>query len=485
MALFGKSEGFAAACKRVQGYGYQSASDLRELLLRIVEHEEASPAKMTWGLAHSDPKVRGFVGDWMLQRRDPSVLDLLLRELQGKSPQVREEIAGLLQRSGDAEGLSQRIGAMLRSQKKELREGGLALLAALPDWSNHLGLLKEALNDPVSGIRVEAAKLLARKVKVAAVFFLLRALVSDDDPAVRRVAIEALASHPTPDIVEPFFERLPQADSYEQTLMVQALGQLARDPRIRLEERLMPLLGDESANVREAALRLLAQMPNRTRILRSFLVHCRGIATWLRERTIQSMMKFSSDIVESLGDLMEDPEEDIRVGAMLMAASCKDDRVVPHALAVFNGDHDWWVRSMAAEVLAGFPQPEVVNSLLAQIESPELRYTVVSVLGRWKQPGISTYLLECLTDPQRCIRMAALDGLEGALEADALQIVFLCARGDAELAVREKAALVLKAAGAAGQPFLEELERVRKAERKIEVDQSRVELEMLNPSLRG
>jgi HEAT repeat protein len=485
MALFGKSEGFLAACKRVQGYGYQSAADLRELLLRIVEHEEATPSKMTWGLSHSDPKVRAFVGDWMLKQRDPSVLELILREVHGKSPQVREELAALVQRSGDPEALSQRLGAMLRSTKRELRESGIALLGALPDWSPHLGLVKEALNDPIGAIRVEAAKLLARKVKVAAVFFLLRALVSDDDPAVRRIAIEALASHPTPDIVEPFFERLPQADAYEQTLMVQALGQLARDPRVRLEERLMPLLGDESPSVREAALRLLGQMPNRTRILRSFLVHCRGIATWLRERTIQSMMKFSSDIVDSLGELMEDPEEDIRVGAMVMAASCKDARVVPYALSVFQGRHDWWVRSMAAEVLAGFPEPAVVNALLAEIESQELRYTVVSVLGRWKQPGIATYLVECLVDPQRCIRMAALDGLEGAQEREVLVSVLRCGKSDPEIAVREKALLVLKAAGATGQPFLAELEQARKAERKAEIDLGRVELEMLNPNLRG
>ena len=68
---------------------------------------------------------------------------------------------------------------------------------------------------------------------------------------------------------------------------------------------------------------------------------------------------------------------------------------------------------MAAEVLAGFPKPEVVNALLSQIENKELRFTVISVLGRMKQPGTETYLVECLTDAQRCIRMAALDGLAG------------------------------------------------------------------------
>jgi hypothetical protein len=231
MALFGKADGFQAACKRVQGYGYQSAADLKELLLRIIEHEEAIPTKMSWALSHSDPKVRAFVGEWMLRQREPHVIDLLLREIHGKSPQVRDELAALLQRFGDPEALSQRLGAMLRSTKKEHREGGLALLGSLPDWTTHLGLVKEALNDPVDSIRLDAVRLLTRQVKNATIFFILRTLVSDENAAVRRLAIEALASHPVPDIVEPFFERLAVADDYEQALMVQALGVLARDPR--------------------------------------------------------------------------------------------------------------------------------------------------------------------------------------------------------------------------------------------------------------
>ena len=87
--------------------------------------------------------------------------------------------------------------------------------------------------------------------------------------------IHALCESPTPELVEPFFARLPLEARGEQARMMKALTRLAEDGSVRLECHLFPALSGEAANVRRLAAQLLARMPNQTEVLRTFLLHSR------------------------------------------------------------------------------------------------------------------------------------------------------------------------------------------------------------------
>ena len=89
------------------------------------------------------------------------------------------------------------------------------------------------MRDGVPSIRHEAVRLLTQAIDDDRVFLLLRNLVNDEDPQVRRLIVDAMARHPRPEIVEPFFDRLGSASETERGLMIQAIGKVEVDGYLR------------------------------------------------------------------------------------------------------------------------------------------------------------------------------------------------------------------------------------------------------------
>lgn len=457
MALFGKDESFAALVARARAAPPANAAELTALLERITGHPECRPCAMTWLLGHNDARIRAYGAAWLAPRSDARVVEALLRELPGKPAQLREEIARVVVAAALRSRVEAAIGQMMHAPALEQREAALSLIAALPGWQDQLRHIRVALQDPSPALRQIAARLLCRGYGDRAIHLLLLDLLRDEDPVIRRAAIAALAEHPEPDVVEPFLEQLSQEGREEQAIMTEALQRLAGNPEARLAERLMPVLSDEDERVREAAVRLLGQMPNAAEILRSFLIYSRGLAFWLRDRAAASIMKISTDIVEPLSRLMQDAEEDIRIGAVVMASACRDPRIVPRTLEIFLGQDDWWIRSIAAEVLGNFPSPEVTRALQSRMNDPDLRSSVIAVLAKMHDSEAVASLIRFLGDPDRGTRVAALEALaltEGPEIHAALQQVAL---RDPDPALRDKAVVLLEGRLPATELYLREL----------------------------
>ncbi len=444
MALFGKGDSLPGLVARTREAPPVSATELAELLERITSHPNCRPHTLAWLLSHPDARIRAFGGGWLGPRTDARVVDALLREMVGKPSQIRDEIARHVVSADVPNRVEATIGQMLHATAVEQREAALSLIAALPGLQNQLRHLRGALQDPVPALRQMAARILCRAIGNHGIRLLLLDLARDEDPVIRRQVIAALAANPRPDVVEPFLERLSREDPAEQALMIGALQQLAGDPEARLAERLLPVLADEDDRVREAAVKLLGQMPNAAEILRSFLIYSRGLAFWLRDRAAASIMKISTDIVEPLGRLMQDEEEDIRIGAVVMASTCRDPRIVPRTLEIFLGPDDWWVRSIAAEVLGNYPSPTVTRALLSRMEDPELRSSVIAVLAKMQSPEALARLVRCLTDPDRGTRMSTLEALAPIEAAEVFAALQQVALNDLDPTLRDKAVVILE-----------------------------------------
>lgn len=457
MALFRKGDTLPELVARARGAPPAGAAELSRLLERITAHPDCRPPALAWLLSHPDGRIRAFGAEWFQQRIDAGVADALLSEMVGKPSQIRDEIARVVVPADLSDRVEAAIGQMLHAAAVEQREAALSFIAALPGWQNQLRHLKDALQDPVPAVRQLAARVLCRGIGNPGIRLLLLELARDEDPAIRRQAIGALALSPHPDVVEPFLERLSREDPAEQALMIDALQQLANDPAARLAERLMPVLADEDDRVREAAVRLLGQMPNAAEILRAFLVYSRGVAFWLRDRAAASIVRISTDIVEPLGRLMQDEEEDIRIGAVVMASTCRDPRIVPRTLEIFLGRDGWWVRSIAAEVLGRFPSPAVTRALLSRMDDPDLRASVIAVLAKMNDPEALASLLHCLTDPDRGTRMSALEALAPIEDAEVFTALRRVALDDRDPALRDKAVVILESHLPATQQHLREL----------------------------
>ena len=248
---------------------------------------------------------------------------------------------------------------------------------------------------------------------------------------------------------------------------------------------MVPVLADEQEEVRTAAVELLREMPNLKKVLRTYILHSRGLIHWLRERCMKSILKISTDLVKPLVELMEDPEEDVRIGAMNLAVQTRDPRIVKAVAGIFLSDSDWWVRTMAADILALFPMPDVVKLLASKLQDPDLRYGIFAALGEIDSPDALPYLLTGLQDQEKGIRSTTLTALEGKDDPKIVEAVLQIARGDPVQALRDKAEVLLESYGESAGEALGQLSLQQKLERnaKARTDPAVSELQMENASL--
>jgi HEAT repeat protein len=484
VALFGKPDSLTTLLRKVQQEEFRSTEELEIWLARISAHLDLKPKQVVWMVGHRRREVREFGRRKLVQFDEKGLVDLLLRQMEGKTESIRQEIAELAI-SINPRRVYRNLGRLLHSRLLDNRLGALQLIASHPEWREYLGHLKAALKDPENRVRYRAVEILCRAPEDPTISLVLRNLIFDDDEVIRRQVIEVLAARADADLVEPFLERLPFEAPREQAHIVRALTRLARDPSARLEDRLLPMLADENQMVRESAIKLLREIPNRTQVIRAYLHYSRGVAYWLRDRSYKTFLRISRDIIEPVLELMEDDDPDIRVGAMLLAADTDDPRVIPVLRRILTGQDDWWVRVIAVDTLARFQSPEVLDLLIKQLADPELRFAVVAALGRLKNSKAVSPLVQCLGDRQHTIRMAVLDALAELHFPEVADAVSRVALDDEEPEVREKALLILEQLGAVGSHRLEQVKEVQdeKDQEHEEQLEATLELEMENPNL--
>ncbi len=485
MALFGKSENISSLIKKIQSDAQMSPENLSEILEQLGASPEFLPSKNLWMVSHSKGAVRQFAHKRIAALQDPKIADSLLRELPGKSENIRKEMASLIHRL-DGKRVSVHLSKMVHSKKIEIREAALDLIHQSPNWEDYLGFLKVTFRDPDSKIAQRTTRILSSNIDNETCFLMLRARISDDDPKIRRIIIEAFAKRPRPEIVEPFFERIALEDHECRGLMVTALSRLAKKSQNAIEERLLPMLADEEPEIREIAVKLLKEMPDRQRVLKIFLNHLTGVASWVRERSLESMQKISSDLTEALPPLLLDEDQGIRVGAMIMATGSNDEGLIPPLLKIFNSQEDWWIRSMAADLLKTFPHPEITQELIKKIDDPDLSYSAISALGQQGSPRGLDALKTKLTDSNPGIRRAVLKAMSDHPSEEAQEIIVQTARADSDIEVKDFAIELLRAKNEGNEALLAELERKSRKEledRAMEFAKGGLSLQMENETL--
>lgn len=445
MAFFGKSRGLADALKRLEAGGIASAEELDALLDAVRAHPDWRPEHTLWMLRSPSRRIREFAEQFLLERNDlENVISPLAEEIVSTPVAARPEMARAAARLAGAR-LPLLLPSLIHAETPERREAALEIIATQAEGRAWLPLLRAVLNDPVPELRRKAARVLARNVENPSAFVALRDLIHDEDAELRRIVIEAFARRPGPDIVEPFFERLPLEAERERAVIVKALSTLARTSQEEVEERILPMLCDENGDVREMAVRLLSEMPDRTRLLRTFCLHARGLAFWLRERSLASIRTIAGSLAGPLLELLQPgEEEDVRVGAMLLARGSGNELLRARVQEIFLGDADWWIRNTAAEVLGDYPGEETSRVLISRIREPELRLGIIALLGRRGGAAATEALVACLRDPNNGVRRAALDALAHEARPELVGLLMQVAGDDPDAAVREKASLLLE-----------------------------------------
>ncbi|MBI5853223.1 MAG: HEAT repeat domain-containing protein [Planctomycetes bacterium] len=488
MSLFKKGDSFNDLVEKLKTPARFGPGELAELIAEATSHQEASPRKLAFMMGSSHPRVREAGIRYVMENAPKDAIDVVIQAMAAVDGSARSELARTILQLDHAE-LLRTANLLFNGSNLSLRTTILEIASLDRDWRDWFGIMKQALRTTDPTLRRAGARLVRRHVQDPTAATVLRELLHDDDDAVRSEAIQGFCDYPTAEIVEPFFARLPHEAPVDQTRMIQALARLSSRPNSNIEQHLFPVLADDDPEARRLAVRLISSMPQPDLVLRKFLINCRGLASWLRERAVRSLLEMANSLCEPLLRLMQDEDEDVRVSAMALAAKINDERVLGPVTKIFCSKADWWIRSLAAEILANFPRDEVLELLLPYLHDPDMRFSIVSALAKMNRPETTAHLLECLKDPARSIRDTALDGLAKRATQEVIEAIVQVTRSDPETSLRAKAVEVLRGYGAPASARLRSLEVELLANEEQEESKKRaasvegLALEMANPEL--
>ncbi len=488
MALFKKGDSLNDLVEKLKNPGRFGPGEITELIEAVTGHQEASARKLAFMMSSTHPRVREAGLRYVTENAPKDAIDVVIQAMSVVDGAARTELARTVLQLDRAEVL-RCANQLFNGSNVPIRIVILEIASLDREWRDWFGILKQGLRSTDQPLRRGAVRILRRHVQDTTAGTVVRELLHDEDDAVRSEAIQAFCDFPTPEIVEPFFARLPHEAPVAQTRMIQALARLSSRPNSNIEQHLFPVLADDDAEARRIAVRLISSMPQPDQVLRKFLVHCRGLASWLRERAVRSLLEMANALCDPLLRLMKDEDEDVRVSAMSLAAKIHDERVIGPVTAIFCSNADWWIRSLAAEILSNFPTDETLELLLPYLHDVDMRLSIVSALARMDRPETTAHLIECTRDSARSIRDIALDGLAGRPTQDVIEAVARVARQDPEPPLRAKAIEVLRGFGPIAAPRLKSIELETQAHAdaeeaaKVARSAQGLQLEMANPAL--
>lgn len=427
---------------------YKDDEEKENFLAMLKDLGDVDPVDVLWMVGCEDLDLQGFAQDVCIKAKDPTrLLRLLFKEMENSDKTGRQNIARLIGKL-ELPRLKFHLSKMIQSEDVDEQTVVMEILANHPKWQNYMSIVKMALRDSRAMIRCLAVVRLSSAATEEMVFMILRKMCDDPAEIVRHEVLRIMAELDTPDVVEPFFERLPHESLSVQDMIIKALVRLSKRWEFQIENRIFPALLNEEEMVRNAATELLREIlrerPDKAEVLRKFFLYTRGVVFWLRERSFEFIKRLDLDVVEPLISLMDDPEDDIRILAMLLAADIKDERIIPVVKKLLVNEKEWWLRVSCVDILSQFKSPEITDFLLKFIDDPDLKWSIIAFLGKREDSRATEYLLKNLKDTRPSIRMVTLNAIEQSLTPGLLNELKAAYERDPVQDVREKAFQFIK-----------------------------------------
>lgn len=473
MPLF-KKEDKETLLRCLKKKDYKDDEEKKGLLMRLKEIGNIDPLDVLWMVFCQDKDLQGFAEDVWLSVNNPGrLLQHLLIEMKNQEESGRQKIAILIGKL-ELPKLKSYLSKMIQSEDEKERIIAMEILANHPKWQNYMSVVRIALQDSRTRVRYMAVVRLGSAASDERVFLMLRKMCEDPAEIVRHEVLRIMTKLDTPDVIQPFFERLPYEPPSIQQEIIDALISLSKKGEVEIEDYIFPALFNEEELVRNAATELLREVlrgeRDKAEILRKLFIYTRGVAFWLRDRGFDFVKRLGQDVVEPLISLMEDPEDEVRMLAMLLASEIMDERIIPVIKRMLVNEKEWWMRVFCVNILGRFKTPEVTQFLLGFIDDPDLQWSVITSLGRIGDPHAMEHLLNKLKDPRKGIRMVTLDALGGLPIPNLLDELRVIYETDPDRDVREKAFHLIQGLANKGDEEAAEIveERHRKGLRFLE-----------------
>jgi twitching motility protein PilT len=445
MALF--SSDAKESLKRLANKDFGSA-EVRDELLGTLDGAEGLRARdVAWMLFRPDRAFRD-AGAKVLQRlQDPEALFVFLSETKSKPEAAIRAAVGVLFTLGlpNVENDLARALAPPAKETKETRElqeaARRVILESPPSRVMDALLWQLATAGSVEERLPFLSKLAQQPIDERSVARWQK-LVQDHDTAVREKALEVLATKVSPPMVSLFVQHLPLVSYSTQQVLIEALTRASATQPPEFADQLLPLVASGDASTRTAVLKILFSMQNNAAVVKRYIRFTTTLAGFVRDRALDSLRIFGSQVVEPAIELLSDPDDDLRAAALAVASSFEDPRLVPATITLLK-DPDWWIRIAAAETLGRLKDSRAAEPLVQALNDPDAKWAAVEALGHIADPRALSALGRMLGDPQPNVRIEVMQALRNFKHPQVAEALKKIATHDPERSVRMRALDVL------------------------------------------
>jgi twitching motility protein PilT len=443
MALF--SSDVKESLKRLANKDFGSA-EVRDGMLASLETADVRARDVIWMLFRPDRAFRDSASKILQRLRDPETLFVFLAEMKAKpEAAVRAAVTSLF-----ALGLPSLENDITRAlatpqketkETRELQEMARRVVLEAPASRGIDTLLWQLASTGPLDDRIVFLNRLAQQPIDERVAARWQKLTQDNDPAVREKALEVLATKGAP-LIALFVQHLPLVSYNTQQILIEALTRASATQPPEFADQLLPLVASGDAATRTAVLKILLSMQNSSAVVTRYIRFTKSLAGFVRDRALESLRVFGSQLIEPALQLFNDPDEELRAAALAVASTFEDPRLVPATIALLK-DQDWWIRIAAAETLGRLKDARAVEGLVASLADPDVKWAAVEALGHIADPRALNALGRMLGDPQPNVRIEVMQALAHFNHPQVTEALKKIATHDPERSVRMRALDVL------------------------------------------
>lgn len=445
MALF-QSPG-KDSIKKLANKEFASAEERDALLATAAAAQDVGAREVMWMLFRPDRAFRD-AGAKMLQRyRDPETLTLFISEAKAKPEPAFRAAAAILFTLG-VPGLEVELPKLLTPIKEtkealEARDLARRMIIEAPPSKVVEPLLWQLASSGAPEQRVtyldRAASYPLDERGVAR----WQKLVTEPEPLVREKALSVLAAQAPASSIALFVQYLPNVSYAVQQLLIDALTKAAATQPPEFADKILPLVASGDASTRTAVTKILLGMQNSSEIVKRYVRFTKTLAGFVRDRALDSIRAFGNQVIEPTIELLYDPDEELRAAAIAVASAFEDPRLVPATITLLK-DPDWWIRIAAAETLGRLKDPRAVDGLVAALADPDVKWAAVEALGHIADPRALNALGRMLGDPQANVRIEVMQALRNFNHPQVVQALKQIGTNDPERSVRMRALDILE-----------------------------------------
>ena len=396
-------------------------------------------------LKSPEPSLRAFAAELLMGGGGRTALNELSAALDTAGWTSRQEAMEVAMKLGGHHAIPI-LGRVVNAGSTEEALAALRLLGDLRFVKAARRAAAEAIEPALHSRHMQtvvaAMRSLAKVAPLDIFFDRIEPFVSSSDQRVRRVAIQCLASAPSPrtlDLLHRIYHRSDPAtreiilgvlqeigDDSVLPLMVDALGdpslpirnratdavvRLGRERKVDPTRLLLWLLRSDDVQVRRQAVDIVEQVGDPLGELWPKLLRLlRDEDWWVRERVVDALVNLAGEqLTRHIATYLEDESDVVRRYAVEVLMRLRDPRSMGLLLQVAQRDPDWWVRERAVECLGVIGDPKILPHLskLADAEPSLLPAIVAAHRSLGSDKGLPL-LLRVLQHDEADLRLEAL-----------------------------------------------------------------------------